>query len=77
METFAHLGGDKGIEVPMKTNIGEQSAMGALIEEWLHLFLKIVDNASMQKKLKHTLEDVLQGNKGMRKSSNTAPQYVQ
>ena len=61
----------------MKKDTGEQSATGALIEEWLHLFLNIVDNASMQEQLKHTLENVLQGNTGPRESLNTAPQYVQ
>ena len=55
VETFSQLGGAKGLEVPMTTNSKEQSATGALIEEWLQLFLKIVDNASMWEQLNHTL----------------------
>ena len=47
-ETFAQLGGDKGIELSVKKDTREPSATGDLIEEWIHLFLKIVDNASMR-----------------------------
>ena len=47
VETFARLGGDKGLEIPMTNDTGEKSATGALIEEWLHLFLNIVDNDSI------------------------------
>ena len=76
VETFAQLGGDKGIELPVKKDTREQSATGALIEEWLNLFLKIVHNTSMREQLKHTLEEVLQGNAVARESLETAPQYV-
>ena len=77
MGPFSPLGGAKGLKVPMMNDTREQSAIGALIEEWLQLFLKIVDNASMQEQLKNTLEDVLQGNTGTREPLNTTPQYVQ
>ena len=61
----------------MKKDIEEQSTTGALTKEWFHLFLKIVDNAPMREQLKHTLEEVLQGNAGVRESPETTPQYVQ
>ena len=61
----------------MTTDTRELSATGALTEEWLQLFLNIFDNASMREQLKHTLEDVLQGNTGLREPLNIAPQYVQ
>ena len=59
------------------TGSKEQSAMRTLIEEWLQLFLKIVDNASMQEQLKRTLEDILQGNIGLGEPLNPVAQYLQ
>ena len=47
METFAQLGGAKDLEVPLLTDSREQSATGTLIEEWLQLFIKIINNAAM------------------------------
>ena len=73
VETFSQLGGDKGIELPVKKDTKDQSTTGALIEEWLHMFLKIVDNASMREQLKHTLGEVLQGNAGERSSPKKSP----
>ena len=56
---FGQLGGDTGIELLGRKDTGDRSTSVTLIKDWLHLFLRIVDNASMREQLKQTLEGVL------------------
>ena len=66
----------RGLEEPMLLESGAQSVTGTVVEDWLQLFLRIVDNAALRQQLKHALEGALQGRTGLRDPANAAPQYM-
>ena len=56
---------------------GVQNVAGTVVEDWLRLFLRIVDNAALRQQLKHALEGALQGRTELRDPVDAGPQYVQ
>ena len=76
-EKFSQLGGNKGIELQKNQEDNEtQSSSEALIQEWFHLFLKIVNNAPMLERLKQNLEGMLKKNTGAKESAEVDQKYV-
>ena len=77
VEAFTQLRNEGGLEEPVLLEAGAQNVVGMVVEDWLRLFLKIVDNVALRQQLKHALEGALQGRTGLRDPANAAPQYVQ
>ena len=77
VEAFAQLRDAGGLEEPVLPESGAQSVTGTVIEDWLQLFLRIVDNDALRQQLKHAFEGALQGRTGLRDLVNAGPQYMQ
>jgi len=78
VETFAKFGGNKGIELQQTKERNENQANSrTIIQEWFHLFLKIVNNAPMLEQLKMNLEGVVQKNTELGESIDASYKYVQ
>ena len=77
VEIFAQLGGSKGIELQQtKEENKNQANSRTTIQEWFHLFLKIVNNAPMLEQLKQNLEGVVQKSTRLRGSPDATKKYV-
>ena len=59
VEAFAQLQDEGGLEEPMLPESGAQNVAGTVVEDWLRLFLRIVDNVALRQQLKHVLEGAL------------------
>ena len=76
VEAFSQLRDVGGLEEPVLPESGVQNVAGTVVEDWLRLFLRIVDNTALRQQLKNALEGALQGRTGLRDPVNVAPQYV-
>ena len=48
VEAFAQLRNEGGLEEPVLPESGAQNVAGTVVEDWLRLFLRIVDNAALR-----------------------------
>ena len=76
VEAFAQLRNEGGLEEPVLLESGAQNVAGTMVEDWLWLFLRIVDSAALRQQLKYALDGALQGRTKLIDPADAGPQYV-